>query len=42
MTYVVHGERPSAHGFAKDIKETFEWNAKAPEYLESSELFRGI
>jgi metallo-beta-lactamase family protein len=42
MTYVVHGERPSAHGFAKDIKETFGWNAKAPEYLESAELFRGI
>jgi metallo-beta-lactamase family protein len=42
MTYVVHGERESANGFAQDIHKTYGWNAVAPEYLESAELFRGI
>ena len=42
MTFVVHGERESTHGFARNIRETYGWNAMAPEYLESAELFRGI
>jgi metallo-beta-lactamase family protein len=40
--FVVHGEEKSAKDFAQLIHKKYRWNATAPSYLETFELFRGI
>lgn len=42
ITFITHGETPSATTFAKAIEEKFGWRTIIPEYLETVEIFNGM
>jgi metallo-beta-lactamase family protein len=42
MVFCVHGEGDRIQRYAQAIRDTFEWNAVVPKYLESFDLFNGI